>query len=438
MTDAAEQFGEPIVDNEPVNEPSVVNDSESQSDNQLTAEVESSGTESSGTGASKISMLFLMVSILFLASWFIGPRLVEEYQFASTKGKLRAEYENAVTILGSEPLKKVSMASQLVAHKVKPSVVSIWTIKLEGGDDPEYTRRNEVLTGFGSGVVTTSDGYIVTNAHVTEDAKEITVELHDRRSYRAVEVGRDETSDIAVLKIEVDGLTPATWGDSDKLEVGSIVWAVGSPYRYKQTVTSGIISAKDRIGERPEVPWRNPREKARSLLQTDAAINQGSSGGPLVNADGNVVGINVSIYGEQFQGISFAVPSTTAKFVYEQIVNRGKVVRGYLGVAPRKVGHQEAQALGLPDLEGAFLITVERGSPADLAGLRPRDVVRSWNEIPIHQYNSLYRLAERTEPGSEVEVSLIRNGQPHNTSVVIGEAPNYSSRIRRRRVRGRN
>ncbi|QEG21347.1 S1C family serine protease [Mariniblastus fucicola] len=370
------------------------------------------------------SLLFLMASILFLAAWFVGPRLVEEYQYASTKGKLRAEYENAVTILEGHPLKKVSMASRLVAQKVKPSVVSIRTRKI-GEDDGLGFRRGwdsaDVMEGFGSGVIMDKEGYIVTNAHVIDNSESIWVELHDRRKYEAIEVGRDEISDIAVLKISADGLIPAQWGDSEELEVGSIVWAVGSPYRYEQTVTSGIISAKDRIGD--------PNGRVKNLLQTDAAVNPGNSGGPLVDSDGNVVGINASIYGKTFQGISFAVPSATARFVYEQLLESGKVVRGFLGVQPYKVSHQYAERFGLPDLKGALLVRVEPGSPAHNAGLRRNDVVRLWNDSPVHNYNNLYRLTERTQPGSIVEVSLIRNGEPHLATVTIGQAPMMQSGI---------
>ena len=363
-----------------------------------------------------------------MAAWFVGPRLVEEYQFAATKGKLRAEYENASEILENQPLKKVSMASQLVAQKVRPSVVSISIVKTgQEGIDPvlSFGRDRDspaVPKGLGSGVIMSEEGFIVTNAHVTDDSKRITVHLHDRRSFYATEVGRDEASDIAVLKIEADGLIPAQWGDSEALEVGSIVWAIGSPYGYDQTVTSGIISAKDRIGD--------PEGRVKNLLQTDAAVNPGSSGGPLVDADGNVVGINNSIYGQKFLGISFAIQSTTAKFVYEQIVERGKVVRGYLGVLPVEVRHDLANRFGLPDLDGALLVRVEPDSPADLAGLKYLDVVRAWNNVPIHNFNSLYRLAERSEPGSVVEVSLLRNGQPHTATVTMGEVPERSSRLR--------
>jgi serine protease Do len=315
------------------------------------------------------------------------------------------------------------MASRLVAHKVKPSVVSIQTIKLEQPDDRIGGRlgalAGPVMEGFGSGVIVSAEGHILTNAHVVDKAQECIVELHDRRRYRAKEIGRDELSDIAVLKIEADNLIPAQWGDSDSLEVGSIVWAIGSPYRYEQTVTSGIISAKDRPGD---------GNRVQNLLQTDAAVNPGNSGGPLVNADGNVIGINTSIFGKTFQGISFAVPSETAKFIYQQILERGEVVRGYLGVRPSEVRHDVAERLNLPDLEGAILVSVERNSPAFAAGLKALDVVRSWNGKPIRSFNNLFRMAEMSQPGSVVEVSLIRDGEERSAQVTIGTAPPPRSR----------
>ena len=372
---------------------------------------------------SSISLLFLVFCILLMASWFVGPRLVEEYHYASARGKLRAEYENAVSVLEDQPLKQVSLASRMVAQKVKPSVVSIRARKLGDGDtDGQWNAfGGEVMQGFGSGVIMSDEGYVVTNAHVIDNAESIRVELHDRRVYDAIEVGRDEISDIAVLKINASGLIPATWGDSEELQVGSIVWAIGSPYRYEQTVTSGIVSAKDRLGD--------PKGRVKNLLQTDAAVNPGNSGGPLVDSDGNVIGINTSIYGEYFRGISFAVPSSTAQFVYEQILERGNVVRGFLGARPTEVNHRMSERLGLPDLEGALLVRIQPDTPAFRAGLQTNDVVRKWNDKPIRNFNNLYRFAERSQPGSIVEVSLIRDGKPYLANVTVGELPQFESPI---------
>lgn len=346
-------------------------------------------------------------TVLLLAAWLIGPRIVEEYNYAATRGKVRAQYENAFEQLKDRPLENVSYASQLVAQKIKPSVVSI-----------HAGRTNNNQRGYGSGVIMSSKGYIISNAHVLEGASSCMVQLHDRSQYKAKLVGVDLVSDLAVLKINANNLVPAIWGDSESAAVGSIVWAIGSPYRYEQTVTSGIISGKDRPGD---------KQRKQSLLQTDAAVNPGNSGGPLVDASGNVIGINTSIYGETFQGISFAVPSATAKFVYRQLIENGAVVRGYLGVRPEEVRYRMAASGYLPDLNGAILTEVYKDSPADLAGFEKGDVIRQWNGRLVEQYNSLYQLAERSPPNSTVEVVLIRDGRSLKKNVVIGELPDLSA-----------
>ena len=347
-------------------------------------------------------------TVLLLAAWLIGPRIVEEYNYAATRGKVRAEYENAIELLEDRPLENVSRASQLVAQKIKPSVVSI-----------HAGRTNNNQRGYGSGVIMSHEGYIISNAHVLEGASSCMVQLHDRSQYKAELVGVDLVSDLAVLKINANNLVPAIWGDSESAAVGSIVWAIGSPYRYEQTVTSGIISGKDRPGD---------KQRKQNLLQTDAAVNPGNSGGPLVDANGNVIGINTSIYGETFQGISFAVPSSTARFVYRQLIENGSVVRGYLGVWPEEVKYQSAASGVLPDLDGAVLTRVYKDSPADLAGFQEGDVIRQWNGRSVKRYNSLFQLAERSAPNSTVEVVLIRNGRSLKKNVVVGLLPDQSSR----------
>lgn len=355
--------------------------------------------------------LFLSTVVLMFSLWVIGPRLVEEYYYAAASGTARAEYELATEVLESNPLANVSHAYQMVAKKVQPSVVSIRATRPELSLD-----RAGMLgaPGIGSGVIMSDDGYLMTNAHVVEDARSFLVQLHDRRQYWARLVGMDVDSDLAVLKIDGRNLIAAEWGDSDELDVGSIVWAIGSPYELQQTVTSGIISGKDRPGD--------PNRRVQALLQTDAAVNPGNSGGPLVDAQGRVIGINTSIFGETFQGISFAVPSATARFVYDQLLESGKVTRGFLGVHPVEVSNYDAKKLQLPDLSGARLRKVEAGSPADRAGMRADDVIRTWNDIPIYDYKTLYRLAETTPPDSLVNVTLYRDGQAMQAKVRLGQA----------------
>jgi serine protease Do len=260
------------------------------------------------------------------------------------------------------------------------------------------------------------EGHILTNAHVLDDASRFFVDLHDRRRYPARLVGFDETSDLALLKIDAPSLIPADWGNSADAEVGSIVWAVGSPYGFQQTVTSGILSGKDRPGD--------ARQFKQSLLQTDAAVNPGNSGGPLVDSQGRVIGINTSIFGETFQGISFAVPSETALFVYNELREDGKVTRGFLGAVPSEVSYEDWQRFRLPDLFGAKLTRVEPSSPAFRAGIRTNDIIRSWNGVPIKDFRTLYRLAEMTPPYTTVSLTLLRDGRETQTEVTVGEYPN--------------
>ena len=348
---------------------------------------------------------FLTMMLTIAVAWLVGPRLVEEYYYAAAVGKARGEYEHAVEQLDQAPLTEVSMAYQMVAQRIRPSVVSVKAFK-----------SNEV--GFGSGVILSADGYIMSNAHVIKDSHKFQVELYDRRRATARLIGVDNESDLAVLKIEANNLIPATWGDSDAIEVGSIVWAIGSPYEFSQTVTSGILSGKNRRGD----AYHNKQ----TLLQTDAAVNPGNSGGPLVDIQGKVIGINTSIFGKTFQGISFAVPSSTAKFVFEQLVAEQKVSRGYLGLIPGEVTEKRAHILNSPDQQGAFVLEVTNGSPAYRAGIRPGDILRSWQGAPIQDYREIFRLAEGAPVGSEVTLSIWRAGMlnEHPTNVIIGELSN--------------
>jgi serine protease Do len=294
----------------------------------------------------------------------------------------------------------VSQAYQLVAQKIRPSVVSVSAIKSVSNP-----------SGLGSGVIMSEDGYIMTNAHVLDGASQFYVELHDRRRYKATLIGEDSISDLALLKIEAPNLISADWGDSDASDVGSIVWAIGSPYGFQQTVTSGILSGKDRPGD--------ANHSKQNLLQTDAAVNPGNSGGPLVDSLGRVIGINTSIFGETFQGISFAVPSATAMFVYQKLKDEGTVTRGYLGVYPTAVDSRDARRMQLADLNGAKLLQVLSQSPAYRAGIRENDIIRSWNGIEIKEYKTLFRLAEMTEPYTTVDITLLRNGEQLRTQVTL-------------------
>lgn len=346
-------------------------------------------------------------AMLVLAAWYLGPLAIERYQYAATKGRVSAEYDNARELLADVPLQDVSLAFELVAQRIKPSVVSIRAERVRSG-------RGNTGGGQGSGVIMSKDGFILTNEHVVSGANRVIVGLHDRRQFEGVVVGSDDISDLAVIKIDADGLLPADWGDSDSLSVGSMVWAVGSPYGLEQTVTSGILSAKERA---------TFNEQNREYLQTDAAVNPGNSGGPLVNARGEVVGINTSIYGEQFLGISFAIPSSISRFVFEEIIANGEVTRSFLGVRPRPVSQNDMSDMNLPDLNGAVVEYIPEDGPAWNSGLQVGDVIRSWNGNQIRTYNMLYRLIAMTEPDSQVEVDVLRNGNPLKLQVGVVKRP---------------
>ena len=367
-------------------------------------EITPAPTEMASRGLARLSWFFVTLVMVLLA-WYLLPMMIEQYQYAATKGKIRAEYDNAVRLLEQKPLESVSNAYELVAQKVRPSVVSIQTAV-----PTQSFMRN--MAGQGSGVIMNADGHILTNAHVVQGAEQIRVVLHDRRSFMASQVGEVDTlNDLAVLKIDANNLIPAEWGESEQLSVGSIVWAVGSPFGYDQTVTSGIISAKDRMRR---------GNGHQQMLQTDAAVNPGNSGGPLVDAQGRVVGINTAIHGEQFQGISFAVPSEIAKFVFDQVIDRGYVDFGILGAFPEPVFQSDAERLHLPDIQGALIREVILDSPADNAGLQKNDVIRSWNGKQVVGHGNLFRFVDMTTPNTKIKLGVFRDGKEQEIVVRVG------------------
>lgn len=360
-----------------------------------------------------LTWLALMIMV-FLAAITAGPKVVEQYQYAATRGKMRAQYEAATDMLSKVSMRESALASELVVHRIQPSVVSI-----QAGSKSRNRYRQAMTRGQGSGIIISEDGLIVTNNHVIEKAEEIIVTLTDRREFPAKVIGRDIETDLAVLKIEASDLIAAEWGDSDALELGAPVWAMGSPFGLDQTVTRGIVSGKHRRTA-DNSGGANPHQ---DLLQTDAAVNPGNSGGPLVNSVGQVIGINTSIYGEFFQGISFAVPSSLAKEIVEKLVKHGHVRRGFLGVQPRDVTHSDAIRLKLPEISGARLETVESEQPAYLAGLRSEDVVVRIGGKSVHNHVLLFRHIALISPGDETTIDYYRNGVLMSTSVKIGDRP---------------
>ncbi len=363
------------------------------------------------------------VVLSMIAVRYFVPWLAEEIQFAITRGRERAEYELAGTMLASSPLAEVSTAGQRVTKRIGPSVVHINVATVAATSEREsppvfFGRTPPDAAGQGSGVIVDEEGYIVTNYHVVRGASEIDVGLSDGRRVGAQLVGYDEPSDIAVLKVEAPHLTAAKWGDSEKLDVGSLVWAAGSPFGLQRTVTFGILSAKHRGGV-AGTPYQD-------FLQTDAAVNPGNSGGPLVDEQGNVVGINTAIVGEAYQGVSFAVPSHVARDVYERLRHEGRVARGWLGVQMDDVSETLADQIGLDKPFGALVIHVvemDGNSPALRAGVEPGDVILSWNGEEVTSPSTLSRLVARTQIGTSANLSLRRGREQVELTITVGERP---------------
>lgn len=360
------------------------------------------------------AMLAVLAALVLL---LVLPTLLEQIQYALTRGRERARAETARQLLAELP--DAQERFRIVAKAIEPCVVGVVTIQAGRGRrlNDEWWWFGGLRQGQGSGVIMDKAGYVVTNCHVIDQANQVTIKLSDGRNLPASLVGADPVTDLAVLKIDAAGLMAASWGDSDDLEVGDQVLAVGSPFGLDQTVTAGIVSAKDRRGE-------VENRRFTEFLQTDAAVNPGNSGGPLVNMRGEVVGINTAIVGETYRGISFAIPSRLAREIYEKLKASGKIVaRGWLGVAMVDVNALVAQRLGLDEARGALVRSVVPGSPAEKAGIRPGDVVLQWNKEPIYGAADLSILVGRSDIGSKATVTLWREGQEVQATVTIGERP---------------
>jgi serine protease Do len=317
-----------------------------------------------------------------------------------------------------------------LARELKPAVVNISTKTVVGtgfpfespfGSDPfgffdryfgEMPRSFETQS-LGSGFIISSDGYIFTNNHVVENATEITVTLADEKAFTATVIGTDPKTDLALIKIDsTNSLPTVKMGDSDKLEVGEWVVAIGNPFGLEETVTAGIVSAKGRvIGSGPY----------DDFIQTDASINPGNSGGPLFNIKGEVVGINTAII-NQGQGIGFAIPVNIAKDLLPQL-KKGEIVRGWLGVIVQEVTPELAESFGLSESRGALISDIEPGSPADKAGLKKGDVILSFNGKKIDKMKELPALVAKTPVGERVTITVFRNGSTKDIALKVGRMP---------------
>ncbi len=279
---------------------------------------------------------------------------------------------------------------------------------------PQQAPRDQETQSLGSGFIISDDGYILTNAHVVESADKITVRLTDKREFKAKVIGSDKRTDVALLKIEATGLPKISQGDPNLLKVGEWVLAIGSPFGFENSVTAGIVSAKGRS---------LPQENFVPFIQTDAAINPGNSGGPLFNMKGEVIGINSQIYSRSggYIGLSFAIPIDVAMDVVKQLRSSGKVTRGRIGVSIQEVTRELADSFGLAKLAGALISDVEKGGPADKAGILASDVILKFDGKPVNTSNDLPRIVAGTRPGSKVSVQLWRKGENREVTVTVGE-----------------
>ena len=321
----------------------------------------------------------------------------------------------------------VSAGYSHAARRAAPAVVSITATKLARNphaDDPRFrfffgdrAPAPQPQLGLGSGVIVSPEGYLLTNHHVVSDAVDIEVQLADGRSTRAVVVGSDVETDIAVLKVELDQLPALALADGRSLQVGDVVLAIGNPFNIGQTVTAGIVSALDRT-QRGNSPFQ-------SFIQTDAAINPGNSGGALVDVEGSLVGINTAIFSRSGgnMGIGFAVPVDTARQVMEQLVRGGKVRRGFIGVDIRDLNAELAESLALPVKSGVLVTGVLNDGPAAKGGVRPGDVVVRVGDKAVANAVELFAAVAALPPDSEAQLALQRGNESLNVRVKVGERP---------------
>jgi len=380
-----------------------------------------------------LSLTLMGVLILGLSALlYQGHHLFPQFALAQGKGLDGPDID---------ALERQNQAYERIAKAVTPAIVAIQStqvIKQQQSPffmDPFFRQffgdmfpqfnipREQRQHALGSGVIVSSDGYIVTNNHVIAKATEIQVLLSDKRTFKGKVVGADPQTDVAVIKIEASGLPTVPFGDSNQLKVGDTVLAFGNPFGQWFTVTRGIVSALGRSGM--------GIEGFENFIQTDAAINPGNSGGALVNVRGQVVGINTAILsgnsgpgGEGGSvGIGFAIPSDMAKHVMEDLIKTGKVTRGYLGVRPRNLDQELAKQFKVPDTAGALVQDVIAGGPADKAGIKNGDVIRKLNGQQVDDADQFTALVTNMNPGAEATLEILRDGQPMTIKATLGERP---------------
>jgi len=363
---------------------------------------------------------------------YMGPGRFPDFALADGQELRGPEFDE---------LEKQNRAYEKIAETVTPAIVNIRTtqvIKVQQSPffmDPFFRQffgdmfgqsgipREQREHALGSGVIVSADGYIVTNNHVISKATEIEVMLSDKRTFKAKLVGADPRSDVAVIKVEGKNLPTVPWGDSSTLKPGAIVMAFGNPFGLSFTVTRGSVNAVGRSGL--------GIEDYEDFIQTDAAINPGNSGGALVNVRGQVVGINTAILsptqgpGGQggWAGVGFAIPSNAARHIMESLIKTGKVQRGFLGITPGDLNPALARQFKVPDIAGVLVNQVEPGSPADKAGVKQGDVLRTLNGQTVDGTARFRSLVAGMNPGSEITLGILRDGKAETIKVTLGEQP---------------
>jgi serine protease Do len=360
--------------------------------------------------------------------------------------------DNTITPINNasiDPLLALDQATEAVASRVTPAVVNIAVTSHapeqpaeaqgddQGQEDNPFSQffgpgfghggrgpgqmqgQRQIEHGIGSGVIISPDGYIVTNNHVVDGAMQVRVTLHDRRTFPAKVIGTDKLTDLAVVKIDAKDLPTIAWGDSTKLIAGQSVLAIGNPFgQFQFSVTRGIVSATNRSN-----PYSDDARKPGDFIQTDAAINPGNSGGPLVNAHGELVGINTFLISNTgaFSGAGFAIPTLTVHPVVESLIKNGVVHHGYLGVGLNDVTPDNAKFFNLTGNSGALIASVTPDSPASRAGLKEGDVVTAVNGRPVETGSDLQVIVSEDAPGSKIQLNVMRNGHPENVDLTVGE-----------------
>jgi serine protease DegQ len=379
----------------------------------------------------KFWLVFAQTATICLAVLFVVSTLRPDLLTWNMRG-------NVVTVKEPQPEAPARAAASFrdAARQAMPAVVNVFTsqevkrprhpfmddplFRYFFGDqnDPGPQRRE----GLGSGVIVSEEGYILTNHHVIESVDQIEIALSDTRKVRARVVGTDPETDLAVLKIELEKLPSITFARPEQLRVGDIVLAIGNPFGVGQTVTLGIVSGLGR-SHLGITTFEN-------FIQTDAAINPGNSGGALVDASGNLVGINTAIYSQTgvSMGIGYAIPVSIARQVMEQIVQKGSVTRGWIGVGVQDITTELAQSFKLAAARGVLITQVERGSPADKAGMKPGDILLAVNDRPVADTTTMLNLIASLQPGQQAAIRLTRNQAETDLTVTIGRRPRPQQR----------